>query len=86
MLVGASRLTEVGGRVVIIVARDRPELFEYFRRGFTGVHDVGIIVDRRLPDDDHMGPDDGPDVAGRRWHPDIYDELTLRGFAIKRIE
>ena len=83
-LLGSPPLTAIGSRVVIIVARDRPELFEYFRRAFTGVGDVGIIVDRRLPHE-QADTDDEAELAGQCWQPDVYDELTLRGFVIKRL-
>ena len=71
-------------RVVIIVGRDRPELYAYFRTAFTGLRDVEVIADRRLPTV-HGGGEEPVSLIGRRWQPDIYDELILRGFAIKRL-
>ena len=71
-------------RVVIIVDRDRPELYAYLRTAFTGLRDVEVIADRRLPMV-HGGGAEPMSSLGRRWQPDIYDELILRGFAIKRL-
>jgi hypothetical protein len=75
----------VMARVMIIVARDRPELFDYFRESFAGIDQVEVIMDRRLPDGDAPTPPLG-DQPGRRWQPDVYDELTLQGFVIKRLQ
>jgi hypothetical protein len=70
---------------MIIVARDRPELYEYFRAGLGDFIDVQVIVDRRIPDDrDEWVPADVATSAW--WQPDVYDELTLRGFVIRRIQ
>jgi hypothetical protein len=66
-------------RVVIIVARDRPELHAYVQQAFAGISEVKVILDRRI----------GP--SGARPHPDprqrhdIYDELQERGFIIIRV-
>jgi hypothetical protein len=37
-------------RLVFIVSRQRPELFNYLRREFAGNDDVDVIVDRRIAD------------------------------------
>jgi hypothetical protein len=71
-------------RVVIIVSRDRPDLYAYLHAAFTGVQAVEVIADRRLPTPTRFEEDD-PGQTRRRWQPDIYDELLLRGFAIKRL-
>ena len=71
-------------RVVVIVARDRPELYDYLVRGFIGVDDVQIIVDRRLPEPPGEVPR-APGEPGDQWTPDVYDELMLRGFVIRRL-
>jgi hypothetical protein len=34
-------------RVMIVVARDRPELLSYFERVFQGMADIKVQVDRR---------------------------------------
>ena len=39
-------------RVVVVVARDRPDLFSYFDTVFAGMPDVKVLLDRRLPDGD----------------------------------
>lgn len=75
----------VMARVMIIVARDRPELYDYFRESFAGIDQVEVIVDRRLPDAD-APTQPLTEQPGRRWQPDIYDELTLQGFVIKRLQ
>ena len=71
-------------RVMIIVSRDRPELYDYFRESFSGIDQVEVIMDRRLPGDPHRGTTE--QQPGRRSQPDIYDELRLQGFVIKRLE
>lgn len=71
---------------IIIVAHDRPDLYEYFRTGFRGLGAVAVILDRRLRLHDPIDLDGVPSNRSRRWDPDIYDELLLRGFAIKRLE
>jgi hypothetical protein len=69
-------------RVVIIVARDRTDLYEHFEAAFAGMPDVKVIRDRRI------GDADGPDAPGRgtrREGPDRYTELRERGFVVVRI-
>jgi hypothetical protein len=82
---GVGARSAVMARVIIIVARDRLDLYEYFRTSFLGFDDVEVILDRRLPiSDNHT---DGPaHASGLRCQADIYDELTLRGFVAKRVE
>ena len=75
----------VMARVMIIIARDRPELYDYFRESFAGIDQIEVIMDRRLPGD--PAPTHGmTEQPGRRWQPDIYDELLLQGFVIKRLQ
>ena len=38
------------GRELFVVARDRPDLYQYFRDTFAEVPTVQVIVDRRLGD------------------------------------
>lgn len=70
-------------RIFIVVAKNRPELYQYFASGFGGVEDVNVILDRRL------GPDDPPPPTtphgDRRTPRDVYDELEARGFVIVRL-
>jgi hypothetical protein len=42
-------------------------------------------MDRRLPEDGDAPTHGLTEQPGRRWQPDIYDELTLQGFVIKRL-
>ena len=36
-------------KVIVVVARDRPELFGYFERVFAGMPDIKVLLDRRAP-------------------------------------
>jgi hypothetical protein len=69
-------------RVVIVVARDRPELFSYFERVFTGMPDIKVLLDRRI-----LPPGAKPEASGpgQRERRDIYDELQQRGFVMIRL-
>ena len=72
--------------VIVIVARDRPDLYDYLCEAFSGVESVRVIMDRRLALSEQ--PDlDAPlsDASGRRLEPDVYDDLLLRGFIVKRV-
>ena len=73
-------------RVMIIVARDRPELYDYFHESFAGIDQVVVIMDRRLPEDADAPTHGLTEQPGRRWQPDIYDELVIQGFVIKRLQ
>ena len=65
-------------RVIVVVARDRPDLFSYFDSVFAGMPDIKVLIDRRLaPPEDVIDPE-------RREHGDIYDELQRRGFVMIR--
>lgn len=70
-------------RVIVVVARERTELFEYFDRVFAGMQDVKVILDRRLGAAS-SGPYP-PGEPGRRERRDVYDELQARGFVIIRL-
>jgi len=71
-------------RVIVVVARNRIELFEYFERVFGGMQDIKVILDRRLSETggDAQYPSEDP---GRRERLDIYDELQERGFVVIRL-
>ena len=72
-------------RIFIVVAKHRPDLYQYFAAGFDGVPDVSVILDRRLgPDDPPSHPTDPPH-GERRTPRDVYDELAQRGFVIVRL-
>lgn len=71
-------------RLIVVVARDRTELFAYFESAFAGMPDVKVILDRRLSETGENGPYPKGD-PGRRQRLDIYDELLDRGFIIIRL-
>jgi len=70
-------------RVIVVVARDRLDLFGYFERVFAGMPDIKVLEDRRL------SPLGAAPVAasnpGYRERRDIYDELHQRGFVMIRL-
>jgi hypothetical protein len=70
-------------RVIVVVARDRPELLSYFQRVFAGMTEIKVLLDRRIlpPGAKPRGPSD-PSQQERR---DIYDELQQRGFVMIRL-
>jgi hypothetical protein len=71
-------------RVIVVVARDRPELYTYFGQVFAGMADIKVILDRRiLPPGARPGGPTGPDQLERR---DVYDELQQRGFVMIRVK
>jgi hypothetical protein len=70
-------------RVIVVVARDRPELFGYFEKIFAGMPDIKVLLDRRLaPPNEAPG---GTADPARRERRDIYDELQQRGFVMIRL-
>lgn len=66
-------------RVVVVVARDREELFGYFERVFAGMPDIKVLLDRRI-----LPPGARPET-NQRERRDIYDELQRRGFVMIRL-
>ena len=70
-------------RVIVVVARDRPDLFGYFENAFEGMPDIRVLLDRRLapPDEAPAGAPDPP----QRERRDVYDELQERGFVMIRL-
>jgi hypothetical protein len=72
-------------RIFIVVAKDRPDLFQYFTAAFADVEGIEVIGDRRLPPDDRVATGASPRSSERRASPDIYDELEQRGFVIVRV-
>ena len=72
-------------RIFIVVAKNRPDLYQYFEAGLAGLEGVEVILDRRI------GADAPPEVAGddsprnRRMARNIYEELEQRGFVIVRL-
>jgi len=70
-------------RVVVVVARDRPELYSYFERVFAGMPDIRVLLDRRI-----LPPGAKPEASsgrGQQERRDIYDELQQRGFVMIRL-
>jgi hypothetical protein len=69
-------------KVIIVVARDRPELFSYFEQVFAGLSEIKVLLDRRiLPPGAKLAATD-PAHQQRR---DVYDELQQRGFVMIRV-
>jgi hypothetical protein len=65
-------------RIFVVVAKNRPDLYQYFVAGFADVEGIEVILDRRLGA--------AADTEGeRRRARDIYDELQSRGFVIVRL-
>ena len=70
-------------RVIVVVARDRLDLFGYFENIFAGMPDIKVLLDRRLaPPDATPSAATDPPLRERR---DIYDELQQRGFVMIRL-
>jgi hypothetical protein len=70
-------------KVIIVVARDRPELFTYFEQVFAGLSEIKVLLDRRiLPPGAKLTEASDPAHQQRR---DIYDELQQRGFVMIRV-
>jgi hypothetical protein len=69
-------------RVIVIVARDRPELLAYFEHVFADMPDIKVLLDRRLIPPGMQGGSSNP---GHRERRDIYDELQQRGFVMIRL-
>ena len=70
-------------RVIVVVARDRLDLFGYFETIFAGMPDIKVLLDRRLapPGAEPSAATDPPPRERR----DIYDELQQRGFVMIRL-
>lgn len=72
-------------RIFVVVAKNRPDLYEYFVAGLAGLEGVEVILDRRI------GPDEPAELPGddsarnRRSARNIYEELEQRGFVIVRL-
>ena len=71
-------------KIFIVVAKDRPELYDYFRDAFHGIAVVEVILDRRLGEPNRRETAT-PMPNNRRARTDIYDELQARGFVIVRV-
>lgn len=69
---------------LFIVAWNRPDLWDYWKRWFSGVENVEVILDRRRGERRQAARAFEPERrrAERRSRPDIEDELRTGGFAI----
>jgi hypothetical protein len=73
-------------RIFVVVAKNRPDLYQYFMSGFEGIGGVEVILDRRIGPDHPHAPGletvtDNRRVAART----VYEELEQRGFVIVRL-
>ena len=72
-------------RIFIVVAKSRPDLYQYFLAGFAGIDAVEVILDRRFGGENDV-PGEAHAVYGeRRERSDVYDEMESRGFVIVRV-
>jgi hypothetical protein len=69
-------------RIFVVVAKSRPDLYQYFTTGFAGVEGVEVILDRRIGE---PAAGSGEALGERRNARNIYDELEIRGFVIVRL-
>ena len=69
---------------LFIVAWNRPDLWDYWKRWFSGVENVEVILDRRRGERRQAPRAFEPERRGaeRRCREDIDDELRNAGFAI----
>jgi hypothetical protein len=72
--------------LLLIVAWDRPDLWDLWRRWFVGVEEVHVVLDRRRGPRQERAQPHEPDrrEADRRRQPSIDDELRSTGFALTR--
>jgi hypothetical protein len=71
-------------RIFVVVAKNRPDLYEYFTASFQGVEMITVILDRRLGAD-NAAAGETRGASERRIPRDVYDELESRGFVIVRL-
>jgi len=69
---------------LFIVAWNRPDLWDYWKRWFSGVENVEVILDRRRGERRRDPQTFEPERRGaeRRGREDVDDELRTAGFAI----
>ncbi len=68
----------------LVVARDRPDLWAYWKKWFARVEDVRVILDRRRGERRRPVQGHEPERrrADRRTHQGMDDELRSTGFSI----
>ena len=71
---------------LLIVAWNRPDLWDLWRRWFVGVGEVEVVLDRRRGERRQRSGPCEPERrrAERRRQPGLEDELRSTGFAITR--
>lgn len=70
---------------LLIVAWDRPDLWDYWRRWFSGVEGILVILDRRRGERRRMlRPHEPERRRGDRRRQSIDDQLRDMGIAIVR--
>jgi hypothetical protein len=69
-------------RIFIVVAKNRPDLFQYFSTGLAGIQGIEVILDRRIGNET---PPPADRQSERRDAQNIYEELEIRGFVIVRL-
>lgn len=69
---------------LFIVAWNRPDLWDYWKRWFAGVENVEVILDRRRGERRQPAQAFEPEwrQMERRSRSDVDDELRTAGFAI----
>jgi hypothetical protein len=75
-------------RYVLIVSRERPELYDEMRRRFTGDATVDVVVDRRVGDRRHRDEgrsDDRRRGDRRQAAMHVTASLWLAGYVIVRV-
>lgn len=72
-------------RIFIVVAKNRPDLYQYFVAGFAGIDTVEVILDRRFGGENTIPGAPGAVHGERRARSDVYDEMESRGFVIMRV-
>lgn len=67
-------------RIILVVARDRHDLYEYFQQGLAVIEDIKVMLDRRIMPRDI--PSGGAPGLDRRERQAMADELQQRGFVM----
>ena len=72
--------------LLLIVAWNRPDLWDLWRRWFAGVEEVQVVLDQRRGERRQQGNGHEPERrrVERRQQPGLPDELRSTGFALTR--